>query len=211
MKQSDTKSRILDAAERLFARDGFHNTSLRTLTGLAEVNLAAVNYHFGSKEALLQAVIERRLLPLNKIRREKIEKVLRRAQKQGTPPASLDLLRAFIEPTLAFRHSGPGAKDFIALVGRAVSEPDETVRNCFMKLVMPLFLLLAESLGQAIPQLPTEILLARLHFTIGAMAHVMCLSNRDQSQLPEDLQFPKDELLLEQLLRFLQAGLEAPL
>ena len=57
MSQPDTKERILDAAERLFAREGFHNTSLRAITGEADVNLAAVNYHFGSKEALLDAVI----------------------------------------------------------------------------------------------------------------------------------------------------------
>ena len=49
MSQSDTKTRILDGAEQLFAREGFHNTSLRTLTSLASVNLASVNYHFGSK------------------------------------------------------------------------------------------------------------------------------------------------------------------
>ncbi|NOQ41505.1 MAG: TetR family transcriptional regulator, partial [Desulfuromusa sp.] len=67
MAQYDTKTRILNSAEQLFAREGFHSTSLRTLTSRAEANLASVNYHFGSKDALLQAVIERRLLPLNQI------------------------------------------------------------------------------------------------------------------------------------------------
>ncbi len=70
MSQTDTKTRIMDAAEQLFARDGFHSTSLRGLTELANVNLAAVNYHFGSKEGLLQAVFARRLLPLNKLRQQ---------------------------------------------------------------------------------------------------------------------------------------------
>ena len=57
MSQIDTKNRILNAAEQLFASDGFHNTSMRAITGDAEVNLAAVNYHFGTKDALLQAVL----------------------------------------------------------------------------------------------------------------------------------------------------------
>ena len=60
-----TKDRILDSAERLFARDGFEATSLRAITAEANVNLAAVNYHFQSKEALVQAVIGRRMGPVN--------------------------------------------------------------------------------------------------------------------------------------------------
>ena len=61
----NTKDRILDSAERLFARDGFEATSLRAITAEANVNLAAVNYHFQSKEALVQTVIGRRMGPVN--------------------------------------------------------------------------------------------------------------------------------------------------
>ena len=57
----DTATRILDAAERLFVEHGFEATSLRTITQQAEVNLAAVNYHFGSKKELIQAVLDRYL------------------------------------------------------------------------------------------------------------------------------------------------------
>src|SRR5512134_142774 len=62
---ADTKTRILDAAEELFMEHGFEATSLRSLTASAGVNLAAVNYHFGSKEELFQAVLTRRLDPMN--------------------------------------------------------------------------------------------------------------------------------------------------
>ena len=64
----DTKSRILDAAEELFMEHGFEATSLRLITTAANVNLAAVNYHFGSKEELFQAVLTRRLDPMNRDR-----------------------------------------------------------------------------------------------------------------------------------------------
>ncbi len=210
MSQPDTKTRILDAAEKLFAQDGFHNTSLRGITGLAKVNLAAVNYHFGSKDALLQAVIERRIIPLNRIRQQKLEAVLDQAKSAGKSPAAENLLHAFIEPTLAFRNSGPGAVDFIALIGRALSEPDETVRNCFIQQVLPLFTLLFSSLAQALPELPAHILLTRLQFTMGALSHVMCLSARPPLQLPG---FPEplvDERLAEELIGFVCQGLEAP-
>src|SRR5436190_24366511 len=60
-----TKERILDAAESLFMEHGFEATSLRSITAAAAVNLAAVNYHFGSNEELFQAVLTRRLAPMN--------------------------------------------------------------------------------------------------------------------------------------------------
>jgi AcrR family transcriptional regulator len=82
-QQGDTKQRILDAAEHLFALEGFRGTSLRDITGRAGVNLAAVNYHFGSKEALLRAVMERRLIPLNQVRIERLTKVRDSARQKG--------------------------------------------------------------------------------------------------------------------------------
>ncbi len=210
MPQRDTKTRILDGAEQLFAREGFHNTSLRALTALAQVNLASVNYHFGSKEALLQAVIERRLIPLNALRGEKIEQVLQTAQKKGIPPAAGDLLRAFIEPTLEFRNSSAGARDFIALIGRSLSEPDETVRSCFLERVMPTFQQLFGGLCKALPTLPPPILLTRLQFIMGTMSHVMCmgtLSTFNNPALPPALD---QQELIDQLLKYALAGLEAP-
>ena len=208
MSQPDTKTRILDAAEKLFAEDGFHNTSLRGITGLAKVNLAAVNYHFGSKNALLQAVIERRLLPLNRIRQQKLEAVLAQADAASQSPEAGQLLHAFIEPTLAFRNSGPGAKDFVALIGRALSEPDETVRNCFLQQVLPIFKLLFSGLQRALPQLPVNILLTRLHFTMGAMSHVMCMSARPALKLPGFPEPLAEDKLAEELITFVCAGLE---
>lgn len=210
MTQADTKTRILDAAEKLFAQEGFHNTSMRAMTGLAKVNLAAVNYHFGSKEALLLAVIERRIVPLNQIRREKMQAVLDQAAAAGSPPDASSLLHAFIEPTLAFRNSGPGAKDFVGLIGRALSEPDETVRNCFIQQVLPIFKLLFAGLQQALPQLPSSLLLTRLQFTMGAMSHMMCASTRPALQLPGFPEPLADAEMVEELINFVCSGLEAP-
>jgi AcrR family transcriptional regulator len=210
MPPCDTKTRILDGAEQLFAREGFHNTSLRALTSLAEANLASVNYHFGSKEALLQAVIERRLLPLNTIRQKKIEKVLAQAQKSSTLPDTEALLRAFIEPTLEFRNSSPGARDFISLIGRSLSEPDATVRNCFLDLALPIFQVLFEALHLALPQLPPAILLARLQFIIGTMSHVMCMGSLSAFNNPELPQPLDHNTLIEQLMKYVLAGLETP-
>ena len=210
MPQCDTKTRILDGAEHLFAQNGFHNTSLRAITSMAKVNLASVNYHFGSKDALLQAVIERRLLPLNQIRGDKINDVLARAQKNQKSPTADALLRAFIEPTLEFRNSSAGARDFISLIGRSLSEPDKTVRNCFLSLVLPTFQILFKGLREALPQLSPAILLTRLLFIMGTMSHVMCIGTLSAFNNPE-LPPPLDQdALMEQLLKYALAGLEAP-
>lgn len=210
MSGTDTKTRILDAAEHLFARDGFHSTSLRTITCQAQANLAAVNYHFGSKDALLQAVFERRLLPLNQTRQERLEQVVAAAERSGIRPDTVTLLRAFIEPTLAFRQAESGAKDFIALVGRSLVEPDPTVRDCFIPLVEPLFQQLFNSLRLALPQLPAEVLQVRLQFTLGAMSHTMYMIGRPTMHLAESPQQPTATELVERLIQFVNSGLEAP-
>ena len=79
MTKKDTKDIILDAAEKLFAREGYHGTSVRAITGEAEVNLASVNYHFGSKEALPDALTARRPDPIN---RECLEAINKAADKK---------------------------------------------------------------------------------------------------------------------------------
>src|SRR6185295_14681558 len=66
----DTKSRILDTAEKLFGMNGFDGTSLRDITTAADVNLAAINYHFQTKDSLIDAIVARRIEPVNKKRFE---------------------------------------------------------------------------------------------------------------------------------------------
>src|ERR1700752_4970176 len=93
-----TKARILDAAEALFMEHGFEATSLRAITASAGVNLAAVNYHFGSKEELFQAVPTRRLAPMNQERLDLLSELEREA---GTDALPCDrILEAMFIPAL---------------------------------------------------------------------------------------------------------------
>src|SRR5256884_3847765 len=119
---ADTKTRILDAAERLFVEHGFEATSLRQLTTAAGVNLAAVNYHFGSKEELFQAVLTRRLDPMNQERIELLEKVERDAG--GRPLSCEKILFAMLIPALRLaRDEKRGGKNFLRLLGPPHSHP----------------------------------------------------------------------------------------
>lgn len=209
-REIDTKKKILDAAQHLFARDGFRGASFRAITNMAKVNLAAINYHFGSKEALLKAVLERHLVPLNQVRMNRIAHVRDAARAQGKRPLIRDLLLAFIEPTLEFRDTSPDAVDFVSLVGRVFYDPDNTVRKTFIQLVWPLYRMIVETFREALPDLQEKIFLWRIHLMIGAVSHTMNLCCSRMYADPEEFPLHTDtETVIDVLVSFIAAGMEA--
>lgn len=208
MSQPDTKQRILSAAEHHFARDGYHATSLRSITTTAKANLAAVNYHFGSKEALLEAVIERRLSPLNESRLGQLEALLHQAEQLGESPACRDILRTFIEPTLHLREQGSDAEDFVALIGRILAEPRGIAMSIFMHHMGPLMERLFQALCLSLPELSRETLFWRLHFAIGSLGHIMRCHER-HAKVPEGISVDQPgDALVDRFLDFTTAGME---
>ena len=208
--QPDTKTRILDTAECLFAQNGFQHTSIKQLSREAEVNQAAVNYHFGSKMALIEKVIERRLQPINRLRMERLEAIRQAAARQNSRPLAEDLLRAFIEPAFSINIPMQEKRSFLVLAGRAFSEPDATIKEIFIHQFKPPFMLLFRSMRETLPDLPEDVLLRRLHFAIGAMTHCMRLCS--VSSPPPEL-FPQaDELktTTNLLLDFVTSGICTP-
>ncbi len=202
-----TKGKILDSAEHLFAKGGYKGASMRAITGKAGVNLAAVNYHFGSKKALLEEVIKRRILPLNKIRKLKLEAVRQKARLGGKVPDVREVLRAFLEPTLRFMDSEQGAGDFIALIGRSMSDPDNTVRTIFHRHIISMFHLLFDVISESLPGLSREVLFWRIHFVLGSMYHTMIVCCTGFKELER---FKTDTCTLtEYLLEFLTEGVKA--
>src|SRR5512143_3869012 len=115
---NETQTRILNAAEQLLAERGFAACSLRAVTAAAGVNLGAVNYHFRSKEALIQAVYARRLQPLNRQRLAALDHCERKAAGKAVPLT--DLLHAFLDPLFASGHDGQG---FVRLLGSMYTDP----------------------------------------------------------------------------------------
>jgi AcrR family transcriptional regulator len=208
MAQCDTKQKIIDAAERLFAREGYHTTSLRSITADAKVNLAAVNYHFGSKEALLEATIIRRLAPLNEIRSAQLEELLENSAKNGRKPDCRDVLRTFVEPTLRLRQTGADAENFIALIGRTLAEPRGVAMNIFMHHMAPLMQRISQALALSLPGLSQQDIFWRLHFTIGSLSHIMRCHER-HSIVPDhvNIDLPVEQVV-EAFLDFATAGME---
>src|SRR2546430_11769897 len=131
--QHETRTRILDAAEELFMQHGFEGASMRMLTAKAGVNLAAVNYHFGSKHALIEAVFRRRLDPMNVARIAALDQLEGDAPGRVLAPESI--IRAFIGPGLRLIHDAKGGvPHFIRLLGVNHNEPAETVRAPIVRL-----------------------------------------------------------------------------
>jgi AcrR family transcriptional regulator len=201
-----TKDRILDAAERLFARDGFEATSLRAITAEANVNLAAVNYHFQTKEALVQSVIGRRMGPVNAQRLALLDAC--EAEAGGAPVPLEKIIDAFLRPVLEI--VGSHAREFAPLVGRLYTEPGDFSERVFKDQFQPLAQRFIPAFRRALPDLPLAELYWRLHFSIGAMAHTMGATTMLRV-FSRGLCDPSDaEATLALMKAFVLAGLSAP-
>jgi AcrR family transcriptional regulator len=208
--KTDPKGRILDAAELLFVEHGFEATSLRQLTAAASVNLAAVNYHFGSKEELFQAVLTRRLDPMNQERIDLLEKLQREAG--GRTLSCEKILFAMLIPALRLaRDERRGGKNFLRLLGRAYADPAPFIRQFLSQQYAEMIGRYKEAFHEALPQLSRQELTWRLHFVMGALSYT--LAGTDALRLFAQVsphEKDNDELLLQRLAPFLVAGLKAP-
>ena len=207
---ADTKTRILDAAEQLFMEHGFEATSLRQLTSAAGVNLAAVSYHFGSKEELFQAVLTRRLDPMNQERIELLEKIQRDAG--GKPLSCEKILFAMLIPALRLaRDEKRGGKNFLKLLGRAYADPAPFIRQLLSEQYAEMIGRYKEAFLRALPHLSRQELTWRLHFVMGALSYTV--AGTDALKLFAQVSAgdkDNDELLIQRLAPFLVAGLKAP-
>jgi AcrR family transcriptional regulator len=206
-----TKDRILDAAEALFMEHGFEATSLRQITALAEVNLASVSYHFGSKEELFESVLTRRLDPMN---RERIALLTRFEQEAAPKALSCErVLTAMFIPALELgRDRERGGQNFLRLLGRAYADPAPFIRRFLSEQYAVMIARFKAAFGRALPELPKKELSWRLHFVMGALSYT--LAGTDALKLIAELsprEAGNDELLLRRLAPFLVAGLKAPL
>ncbi len=203
-----TKSRILDAAEELFMEHGFEATSLRLITTAAGVNLAAANYHFGSKEELFQAVLTRRLDPMN---RERL-RLLEAYQAASTPLTCEKIISAMFIPALRLaRDHEQGGKNFLRLLGRAYADPAPFIREFLSSQYAEMIARFRQAFTLALPHVPREELSWRLHFVMGALSYT--LAGTDALKMIAQFQpgqTENDELVLTRLAPFLAAGLRSP-
>jgi len=209
-QDASTADRILDAAEELFADNGFEKVSLRHLTRAAGVNLAAVNYHFGSKDALIDAVIERFITPINQQRLANLEK-LEADSEPGTPIPIRELLNAFIQPFLArIRTSERSQRLFFKLMGRCMADPGYRLPES----TLPLFRTVAGrycgQIQRTIPHLSDELIFWRLHFTFGVLAQTLIHSEAMDQITEGRAGKPSPDQILDRIIDYCVAGYTAP-
>ncbi len=205
-----TKDRLLDTAEALFMEHGFEATSLRSITAAAGVNLAAVNYHFGSKEELFETVLTRRLDPMNQERLD----LLTALESEAAPRAVAceRILSAMFIPALRLaRDPERGGKNFLRLLGRAYADPAPFIRTFLSEQYAVMINRFKAAFGRALPEMPKKELSWRLHFIMGALSYT--LAGTDALKLIAELtpaETGNDEMLLRRLAPFLLAGLQSP-
>lgn len=219
----DTRERILDVAERLFMKHGYEATSMRLITSAADVNLAAVNYHFGSKESLLCEVFRRRLFWLNAERLRALD--LLEAEAAGAPLKPSLILEAFFGTLLRMGEDPDlGGMTFLRLLGRTLTEPAEFIRTFFAGEYAEVIERYKQALCRALPDVPRAEIVWRLHFMLGAMSYAIAgtdviqvvtgcevgdLAGEGDSATVDDRVLARR--LAERLMPFLLGGLRAPL
>ncbi|GAB7537390.1 TetR/AcrR family transcriptional regulator [Burkholderia sp. 22PA0099] len=205
-----TKARILDAAEDLFVEHGFEAMSMRQITSRAAVNLAAVNYHFGSKEALIHAMLSRRLDQLNDERL----RILDRFEAQlGNSITCEHVLGAMFIPALqASRDPQRGGRAFLRLIGRAYTDPSTFVRSFLAAHYASVAGRFFDAFQRALPQLPRNELGWRLHYAIGALSGA--LAGAETDSLLDDFSQGRtmnDVQMIARLSSLIVAALKAPM
>jgi AcrR family transcriptional regulator len=204
-----TKDKILDAAEQFFADKGFNGTSLREITGQAEVNLAAVNYHFGSKKELIKAVMSRYMNELA----PKLESSLLALCEGDDTPNLEQVFTAFVEPLLslnAFKDNG--TSNFLQLLGRGYTDSQGFLRWFLTTQYPNVITYFTNAVQKAYPELSAEEMFWRLHFTMGTVVFTMSSSDAlidiAQSDFDKNIDIAG---VIKQVIPYVAAGVAAPL
>jgi AcrR family transcriptional regulator len=203
----DTRQRLLDAAERLFASRGFEATSLRHVTAEAGANLAAVHYHFGSKEALIGAVFTRILEPVTARQLAALEKI----EQGADPPTVEEVVHAFVDPAVHLHAAGGSQRSTACrLLARCYADPDMEAHSLINRHAAATLERFVRAFQRALPHLQEQELLWRLHFTVGALAHSLAGGERLR-ELSGGACDPADARgMLGRLVAYVAAGLRAP-
>ncbi|WP_299008398.1 TetR/AcrR family transcriptional regulator [uncultured Shewanella sp.] len=207
--QSDTKTKILDSAEKLFAERGFSETSLRLITSKAEVNLASVNYHFGSKKELIRAVLARYMDVFMPAAAGAILQV--KEQKECT--SLNDIFSTLVSPLLDLNHVRTnGTLIFLQLLGRGYIESQGHLRWFITTHYGQYLTQFVHAVADSAPEIPAAEMFWRLHFTLGTVVFTMASADALTEIAAADFNEHNDiEAVIRKVIPYLSAGVSAPL
>jgi len=207
MPKLDTKTKILDAAEKLFAQKGFDAVSLRNIVETAKVNLAAVHYHFGSKQALLHKVVSRRFRPINK---ERLTMLASARSKAGKHKLKLEaVLESLFLPIFRAQANPKAGRSFTRLIGRVVFDRNTDLQKFMLSELSEVFIQFSKAFEEALPDLERTEMDWRSHFMAGAMAHTLCNSDLLASFTKTNANDSELETTIKRLIDFTAGGFRA--
>jgi AcrR family transcriptional regulator len=171
MSVLSTKERILNTTEQIISEKGFSSISLRTISANAKTNLAAVNYHFGNKEKLIEMMLERRLDNLFQLRINLLDNL----ESGSSQPCNLkQVLEAFIAPALTMSSDNhQGGKLFMKVLARAYAEKSEYLHSLLSKRYANVIKRFAKAIARTSPHLDERVIFWRFHFIMGSLVYVM--------------------------------------
>jgi AcrR family transcriptional regulator len=202
----DTKEKILDAAEKLFSKNGIGITSLRTIMTEAKVNIAAIHYHFGSREGLIQAVYERKIEPINQRRMELLTKF--EEQAMGEAVSVSDLVHSFVKPILEHLNDPEHEEIIKGLFSRVHSEPAEV--SCIRDKFETILRRFSDAFSKSLPQLSEGELNTRFAFMMGVLTMGFMNNHILNKKLAVPGETPTSQEMINRIIRYVTAGFEAP-
>ena len=204
-----TKDKILDAAEYFFADKGFNGTSLREITSKAEVNLAAVNYHFGSKKELIKSVMSRYMNELA----PKLEFSLYKLCDSNDDISLEEVFTAFVKPLLSLNEfKENGTSTFLQLLGRGYTDSQGFLRWFLTTQYPNVISNFVNAVKKAYPELSAEEMFWRLHFTMGTVVFTMSSSDALIDIAASDFDKKIDiSGVIYQVIPYVAAGVGAPI
>jgi AcrR family transcriptional regulator len=202
-QRPSARQRLMDASEQLFAEHGWNAVSIRTIVAAADVNLAALHYHFGSKEQLLTEIFTARAKPIA----EERMRLLAEIEREGGIPSLEKILEAFLRPALTIGSDQRfGGRAFIKLRARLATEPESVSRRILANAFDESSGDFLAALGRALPSLPQADLEWRFHFMLGTMFYTMADAGRIQSLTDGRCDPGRVEDALMHIIPFLAAG-----
>jgi AcrR family transcriptional regulator len=200
-----TRTRILRAAEKIFARGGYRAMTLRDVTNEANVNLAAVNYHFGSKTNLMHALIRERFEPINQ---QRLTLLAERVDAHGLKAVPLtEIYNALFRPLFTGMESAP-ANDttLIQIIGRALTEPADFMRTLHKEFFAELLQTFMREIKRSCPELSQEQLQYRFFLSISTMIGTVIEQVRLEGISGGKLDGTNLDRILKELTNFVVAG-----
>ncbi|MEM7601438.1 MAG: TetR/AcrR family transcriptional regulator, partial [Verrucomicrobiota bacterium] len=207
-QQVETKTRILDTAEQLFSDHGFRDVSLRQITREAEVNIASVNYHFGSKEALVAEVLTRVISPINELRLKLLDEAEARHGVNAVPIE--EILESVHRPVVNQLKASPhNSSVYLKLAGRCLAEPTDNFSGTLVGLFNEMISRFMAAVSKSLPDIDSTDLFWRMHFSFGTMIHALTHGDRVTVFSQGMVQSTDPEDILRRLIDFTAAGMRA--